>query len=62
MWRDIQQDYLDKLNYCQNHTSDKMRVIVAWGKNCREESDKDFPIGYQVCKGTCRVLTVIQLT
>ena len=41
---------------------DKVRVIVAWGKNCREESGKVFAIGYQVCKGTCRVLTVIQLT
>ena len=34
---------------------DKVCVIVAWGKNCREESDKVFPVGYQVCKGTCRV-------
>ena len=45
-----------------NFKCDKVRVIVAWGKNCREESDKGFAIGYQVCKGTCRVLTVIQLT
>ena len=29
---------------------DKVRVIVAWGKNCREESDKVFAIGYQVVK------------
>ena len=36
--------------------------ICSWGKNCREESDKVFAIDYQVCKGTCRVLTVIQLT
>ena len=45
-----------------NFKCDKVRVIVAWGKNCREESDIVFAIGYQVCKGTCRVLTVIQLT
>ena len=27
-------------------------VIIALGKNCREESDKVFAIGYQVCKGS----------
>ena len=45
---------------CSFIKCDKVRVIVAWGKNCREESDKVFPIGYQVCIGTCRVLTAIQ--
>ena len=43
-----------------NFKCDRVRVIVAWGKNCREESDKVFAIGYQVRKGTCRVLTVIK--
>ena len=43
-----------------NFKCDKVRVIVAWGKNCREESDKVFAIGYQVVKEF--VLTVIQLT
>ena len=45
-----------------NFKCDKVRVIVAWGKNCREESDIVFAIGYHVCKGTFRVPTVIQLT
>ena len=43
-----------------NFKCDKVRVIVAWGKNCSEESDIVFANGYQVCKGTCRVLTVIR--
>ena len=30
---------------------DKVRVIIAWGKNCREESDKVFAIGYQELVG-----------
>ena len=36
--------------YRCNFKCDKVRVIVAWGKNCREESDKVFAIGYQVVK------------
>ena len=26
----------------------KVRVIVAWGKNCREESDIVFAVGYSI--------------
>ena len=60
----VEPPYSQKLlaRFTCNFKCDKVRVIVAWGKNCREESDKGFAIGYQVCKGTCRVLTVIQLT
>ena len=59
---DITITYSPLLCCWQDFKCDKVHVIVAWGKNCREESDKVFAIGYQVCKGTCRVLTVIQLT
>ena len=44
-----------------NFKWDKVRVVVVWGKNCREESDIVFAIGYQVCIGTSRVPTVFQL-
>ena len=51
------------IDFTCNFKCDKVCVIVAWGKNYREESDKVFHIiGYRVCKGTCRVMTVIQLT
>ena len=33
-----------------NFKCDTVRVIVAWGKNCRKESDKVFAIGYQVSR------------
>ena len=33
-----------------NFKCDKVRKIVAWGKNCREQSDRVFAIGYQVVK------------
>ena len=29
-----------------------MRVIVAWGKNCREESDKFLPLTIRLVKGS----------
>ena len=36
-----------------NFKCDKVRVIVAWGSVCREESDKDFALlGYEVDKST----------
>ena len=45
-----------------NFKCDKVHVIVAWGKNCREESDIVFAIGYQVSivkELVARVVTVI---
>ena len=35
-----------------NFKCDKVRVIVAWGSVCREESDIVFALGYEVDKST----------